>query len=141
MYRSEHLRLYIIRFALLVLFLMSASVRVWSQAAIGGGLRGVVTDPSGAVITGAKLILKSPGTNAERTQTSSNEGLYAFRDIDPGIYTLSVSAPGFQEKRFAKVTFVLNEIRELNVAMATGEVSEVVEVAADVRVRIFLNEQ
>jgi hypothetical protein len=118
-------------FLLVFLFLLCGLQQAWSQAAIGGGLRGVVTDLSGAVIPDAELILKSPGTGAVRTQKATSGGLYSFRDIDPGLYTLTVTAPGFQEKHFAQVTFVLNEIRELNVMLAAGEVSQVVEVQSD----------
>jgi Carboxypeptidase regulatory-like domain/TonB-dependent Receptor Plug Domain len=118
-------------FLLGFIFLLCGARQVWSQAAIGGGLRGVVTDLSGAVIPGAELTLKSPGTDAVRTQKATGEGLYSFRDMDPGIYTLTVTAPGFQEKHFAQVTFVLNEIRELNVTLAAGEISQVVEVQSD----------
>ena len=124
-------RLNAIYFLLSFILLLGGVRQVWSQAAIGGGLRGAVTDQSGAVNPGAELTLKSPGTDAVRTQKATSGGLYSFRDIDPGIYTLTVMAPGFQEKRFAQVTFVLNEIRELNVMLAAGEVNQIVEVQAD----------
>jgi hypothetical protein len=114
-----------------VLLLLNGPQKMWSQAAIGGGLRGVVTDPSGAVISGADLTLRSPGTDAARTQKSTASGLFSFRDIDPGLYTLTVSATGFRETRFEKVTFVLNEIRELNVTLTAGEISQTVEVQSD----------
>jgi hypothetical protein len=116
---------------LVVLILLNGPRQIWSQAAIGGGLRGAVTDATGAVISGANLSLRSPGTDAVRTQKSTASGLYSFRDIDPGVYTLTVSAPGFQETRFDKVTFVLNEIRELNIALTAGEISQTVDVQAD----------
>jgi hypothetical protein len=108
-----------------------AATRAWSQAAIGGGLRGVVADATGAVIPGGQLVLKSKATGAVRNQTSTAQGLYAFRDIDPGQYTLTVTAPGFQETHFEQVTFVLNEIRELNVNLTAGQVSEIVNVQSD----------
>jgi hypothetical protein len=119
-------------FSLLILiFLLCCGQQAWSQAAIGGGIRGVVTDPTGAIIPGAQLTLKSIGTNAVRVQKATAEGLYAFRDIDPGLYSLSVTAPGFEEKHFDRVTFVLNEIRELNVTLAAGSVNQIVDVQAD----------
>jgi len=119
------------KYSLLGFILLLSAIQAWPQAATGGGLRGVVTDLSGAVISNAELVLKSPGTDAVHTQKSTADGLYSFRDIAPGVYTLTVRATGFQEKRFEQVTFVLNEIHELNVSLAIGEVSQVVEVQAD----------
>ncbi len=119
------------KYFLLGFILLLSSIQAWSQAATGGGLRGEVTDLSGAVIPDAELVLKSPGTGALQTQKSTANGLYSFRDIAPGVYTLTISAAGFQEKRFDQVTFVLNEIHELNVTLTVGEVSQVVEVQAD----------
>ncbi|HEX3966526.1 MAG TPA: carboxypeptidase regulatory-like domain-containing protein [Edaphobacter sp.] len=116
---------------LLVFFLLvSGAHEGWSQS-IGGGLRGTVTDQSGAVIPNANLTLKSQGTDAVRSTKSTGDGLYSFSDIEPGPYTLNVAATGFEEKHFAQVTFVLNEIRELNVTLAAGAVNQVVEVQAD----------
>ncbi|QHN02900.1 TonB-dependent receptor plug [Granulicella sp. WH15] len=102
-----------------------------AQAAIGGGLRGAIVDASGASIPDATIVLKSTGTGAVHTLKASSAGLFSVRDIDPGVYSMSVTSPGFQEKRFAQVTFVLNEIRELNVTLSAGSVSEVVEVQAE----------
>ncbi len=77
------------------------------------------------------LYSNRPGPTLCTTQKSAANGLYSFRDIAPGVYTLTIRATGFQEKRFDQVTFVLNEIHELNVTLAVGEVSQVVEVQAD----------
>jgi hypothetical protein len=119
-------------FSLLILFLLLyCGKQAWSQAAIGGGMRGVVSDATGAIIPGAELTLKSVGTDTVRVQKATAEGLYAFRDMDPGIYSLTVTAPGFQEQHFDKVTFVLNETRELNVTLSAGSVNQVVDVQAD----------
>ena len=115
---------------LVLILLVGGMPMAWSQS-IGGGLRGVVTDQSGAVIPDANLILKSQGTGAVRSTKSTSDGLYSFSDIEPGPYTLNVSAKGFEEKHFAQVTFILNEIRELNVTLAAGAVNQVVEVQAD----------
>src|SRR5580698_8850321 len=117
-------------FFLVIILLFSGIQRTWPQS-IGGGLRGTVTDLSGAVIPNANLILKSQGTDAVRTTKSSGDGLYSFTDIEPGLYTMNVSATGFEEKHFAQVTFVLNEIRELNVTLSAGAVNQIVDVQAD----------
>ena len=103
----------------------------WSQAATGGSLRGVVTDATGALLKGATLKLTSPGTQAVRTQVANGAGQYSFVNIEPGLYTLEIAATGFQSTQYEKVTVILNETRELNVALAAGGDNQTVEVRGD----------
>ena len=103
----------------------------WAQAATGGSLRGVVTDSTGALLKGATLKLTSPGTQAVRNQVANSAGQYSFVNIEPGIYTLEITSTGFQSAKYEKVTVILNETRELNVALATGGDNQVVEVRGD----------
>lgn len=60
-----------------------------------GSITGKVTDPNGAVLPGATVTLKSVGTNVETTSVTNAEGSYNFALVQPGKYTLTVNAPGF----------------------------------------------
>jgi len=60
-----------------------------------GAVSGVVTDPSGAVISGAQVTVTSTGTGAARTATSDNSGNYTVANLKPGEYQLKVSQKGF----------------------------------------------
>jgi hypothetical protein len=116
----------------LTLLLVLAAVReVEAQGSINGGLRGAVTDTTGAAVPGADLQLTSLSTGAARKQISSSSGEYSFTDMAPGKYKLSVTGQGFQQKLYTEVTIVLNETHELNVSLAPGEVSTVVQVTGD----------
>jgi len=66
-----------------------------------GTIYGTVTDPSMAVIRDAVVEAKNPGTGAVRSVKTGADGLYRFVNLDPGTYSISVSAPGFaaQEKK------------------------------------------
>jgi hypothetical protein len=57
-------------------------------------LRGVVTDPSGAVIPGATITVKSPGMSPGSTKTDG-AGAYEIKGLQPGKYTVSIAAKGF----------------------------------------------
>jgi Carboxypeptidase regulatory-like domain/TonB-dependent Receptor Plug Domain len=103
----------------------------WSQGSTVGGLRGSVTDTTGAVLPGATLKLTAADTGATRTQNANGTGQYSFSDMLPGNYSLTVSAQGFQEKRFTSVTIILNEARELNVPLSAGSTDQFVEVNGD----------
>ena len=65
-----------------------------AQTATTGQITGVVTDPSGAVVIGAKVALTSDAGVRRETQSGSN-GRYAFPLLDPGAYRLEVSSSGF----------------------------------------------
>jgi hypothetical protein len=116
---------------LALLFVLIGARAVEAQGSINGGLRGAVTDTTGAAVPGAALELTSLSTGATRKQVSSTSGEYSFTDMAPGKYKLSVSGKGFQQKLYTEVTVVLNETHELNVALSPGEVNTVVQVTGD----------
>ena len=58
-------------------------------------LNGNVTDPSGANVAGAKIVLTEIATGLQRTTTSNSSGLYQFLDVPPGNYRLDANAKGF----------------------------------------------
>jgi Carboxypeptidase regulatory-like domain len=58
---------------------------------------GVITDPNGAIVQGAKVVLTSTDTKQSSSFVSDADGLYSFRNVVPGTYQLSVTAQGFGE--------------------------------------------
>jgi hypothetical protein len=58
-------------------------------------INGTVSDPTGAVIGDAKVVLHNAATGVDRTTTTNGAGRYGLIDIVPGTYSLLVSAPGF----------------------------------------------
>ena len=77
--------------ALFSLLLVATFSRAQSDAGI---LRGQVTDPSGAAITNATVVMTPPAGSPVTTQTNS-QGMYEFKGLLPGKYTLNVIAQGF----------------------------------------------
>jgi len=61
-----------------------------------GTLSGTVTDPSGAVVTGASLVLTHTATGVRRSGTSNEAGIYRFDAVDLGVYELRVTHTGFK---------------------------------------------
>lgn len=66
-----------------------------------GTLRGQVTDESGAVVPGAKVVLSGPG-RPFKTTTSGNDGSYSFADLPLGSYTVHATAPSLALRQTAK---------------------------------------
>src|SRR5262249_17390762 len=66
---------------------------------------GRVTDPSGAVVSGAQVIARETETNLSSMTSTDQEGRFRFPYLKPGQYEISVSAPGFAEiKRAVTLT-------------------------------------
>ena len=61
-----------------------------------GTISGVIKDPTGAVIPGAEVLVKSTDTGATRTVVSDDSGFYTVPNVPTGMYTVSVSMPGFK---------------------------------------------
>src|SRR5262245_61494801 len=61
-----------------------------------GGITGVVTDTSEAVIGGAMITLINPQTNFTRTVTSNEAGNYNLPNLPPGLYNIRAERDGFQ---------------------------------------------
>ena len=78
----------------LVLCLFLASLPLFAQNSTTS-LRGVVTDPSGAVIGGAQVSIDNPETGSKSQTVSNSHGEYQFEQIAPGRYTITVQASGF----------------------------------------------
>ncbi|MGA2418533.1 MAG: carboxypeptidase regulatory-like domain-containing protein [Candidatus Acidiferrum sp.] len=91
-----------------------------AQAA-SGGLRGQVTDPSGATVGGATVLLS---TDAGATDTTTNkDGFYEFKNVAPGKYSVKVVANGFAQFSQDGVTIAAGQVQKLNIAL-TIEVQE-----------------
>src|ERR1700730_5753440 len=79
---------------LLILLSLLLFTNFSSAQAISGALRGQVTDPSGAAITNATVVM-TPSAGAPVTTQTDSQGMYEFKGLPPGKYTLNVIAEGF----------------------------------------------
>lgn len=70
-------------------------------------LNGNVTDPSGAAVAAAKIVLAETATGLQRTATSNSSGLYQFLDVPPGNYSLKAEAKGFAPFVATNITLVV----------------------------------
>lgn len=92
-------------------------------------LTGVVRDASNAVVPGASVSVTNDATGITRTTTASNEGVFLVVDLAPGEYLVEASATGFQTAA-QLVVLSTGQRARLDVALATGGVSESVQVQA-----------
>ena len=112
---------------LVVSFLLS-SVLLMAQTTIStGSIQGTVTDPSGAVIGGARVTITRRATGqAVNTQTSS-AGAYASGALIPGEYEVRIEASGFKSIQMP-ITVEVNTTSNGNAKLSMGQATELVEV-------------
>lgn len=92
-------------------------------------LSGTVTDPSGALLTGAKVLVESKVTGFRR-ETATNDGLYRLSGLPVGSFEVSVSSNGFHTLRFENVVLTVGQSRTLDAQLTLGAVSTAVEISA-----------
>lgn len=80
-----------------VFCLLLSAGQIFAQAGTGG-VTGVVSDATGAVVPNAAVTIINKGTNATQNATSSGDGVYSFVLLQPGNYTVKVSPTGFGEQ-------------------------------------------
>jgi hypothetical protein len=95
-----------------------------------GEIRGQITDERGAAIVGAKLTLTSAG-GSEKTANSNQEGIYTFRGLAPGVYTLRASAEGFGVYENAEVRLTPGQKYLLDVQLKVTLTQENVTVSSE----------
>jgi hypothetical protein len=115
---------------IILVFVLLAAISLSAQT-FRGTILGTVTDPSGAVVAGAKVTVKNVGTGLERTTDTSADGSYALPELPIGTYTVTITLTGFQTSVTTGVAVDVATERRVDAAMKTGQVSTRVEVAGD----------
>jgi hypothetical protein len=88
-----------LKLATVLAFCLCLGFNAFGQAQAGtGSITGVVSDSTGAVVPNATVTLTSKATNQTQTTTTSDEGVYRFVLLRPGIYTVKTSAGNFAEQ-------------------------------------------
>lgn len=106
---------------------------ILAGAAWGQGLstiNGSVTDPSGAVVPGAKITVTELDTKLSRETVSSPDGLYVLSALRPTRYTLLVEGAGFRSFSQTGITLQADNTVTINVKMELGATAETVQVVA-----------
>jgi len=118
-------------FHTLLLISLLALVGTMAQAQLStASLNGVVRDPQGAVVTKASVTLRNSDTGVERGISTNDSGAYVFLNVNPGRYTLKVSAPSFATKEVAAFVLAVNQTATIDVALTLGAESQVISVEA-----------
>jgi len=116
--------------AVCVLILALSAVGLTQELA--ATLTGTVTDPSGALVAGATVVVHSDDAGTDiRTVTTSGSGSFNITNLPAGRYTVTVKNAGFQTYVAKDVVLNVAEKHTLDVGLTTGKVSETLEVTAE----------
>ncbi len=118
---------------LLLAFLLAVPAGVLCQAYFGT-ITGVLTDPTGAVIPGVKLILTDQEKGYTFNETSDGYGRYLYRSIPPGVYSVTAEMPGFEKTVRTGIRLDVNQNVTADLKLKISSSSQTVEVKAQAQV-------
>src|SRR5580704_15891602 len=115
------------RTAVIVLFI-AALPAVAPLLAQNAELSGVVSDPSGRAVPGAKVAVQSAETDATRTVSANGQGEYSAPALLPGAYNVTVEANGFKTLHQNGVVVEVDQRARLDFALTIGRAAESITV-------------
>ena len=95
-----------------------------------GSVTGTVTDPQGAVVSGAIVTAVNTATGAERSATANDSGTFDIQALQPGTYSVSVESKGFKKAVSRGIIVSVNVSTQVTIQMEIGLESQIVTVSA-----------
>ena len=93
-----------------------------------GTILGTVTDPSGASVPKAEVVVTNTQTNISTTVVTTDSGAYTVPNLNPGTYTVSIRMPGFQGANLSNIAISAGDRRRADAALTLGATNETVEI-------------
>ena len=112
--------------ALIIVALAAAGT--WAQTGTSS-LRGTITDPKGASVGGATVVISSPTIGVTLTTKTDKDGSYQFLEVRPSTYTLTVTAAGFQTLKQSGLQLPVGTPVTDDLKLELGSVSTMIEVS------------
>ena len=117
-------------FRVLLLILVMSASNAWAQ--FTSGIEGTVTDPTGAVVSGATVTIKNDETGASQTVQTQESGFFRFSTLPSSTFTVSSAAQGFKTTVQGHVQLQVAETKTVNMHMVIGGTDSTVTVTEDV---------
>lgn len=117
--------------SLMVLFTLLFAGTAMAQLSGKGAITGTVTDKTGAVVPNATVAATNTATNLTTTTTTTGAGAYNFGTLDPGIYTVAITAQGFAKQTQENIHVNAMESQGYNPVLTVSSTNEVITVTAE----------
>lgn len=114
--------------ASMLVAVLGLTISVFSQTTVStGGIQGTVVDPSGAVISGARVSLKNVATEQIASVNTNSAGAYTYAFLKPGNFVVSIEAHGFKTTRLSLIVKV-DQTANGDAKLVVGDSAESVDV-------------
>ncbi len=117
-------------FPVVIAFLLAVPAALLAQTSTTATVVGTVSDPTGALVSGATVELRDIATNQTRSTTTNDVGQYILTSVLPGTYRMTVSMAGFRQSVFSDLSFDVTKSYNIPVKLEVGGVTETVSVTA-----------
>jgi Carboxypeptidase regulatory-like domain/TonB dependent receptor len=115
----------------LVLVLASCMLLTAQNAVLTGALGGRITDPSGAVVPGASVLVRNLATGVQQSAETNHSGLYRFPVLMPGTYSVTTSLKGFRDVQ-ALVQVRVGNTTSQDISLQVGASADTVKVSGTI---------
>ncbi len=115
-------------FSILILAILIGLPTLAFAQAVTGTISGIVKDPNGAVVPGARIVVRNAGTNKEFPSVSDGSGYYRFPNLVSGSYVVEVEAKGFRKATTSPQRLSTGDALRVDVTLEIGQVNETVVV-------------
>src|SRR5438445_4868752 len=114
-----------------IALLCGPSIRQANAQAVYGSILGTVTDPQGAAVSGAKVLVVNQNKGTTEEATTNENGNYSVTHLVPDVYRVKVEAQGFKATEQKDVIVSADVGARVDLALQLGAASESVEVTAE----------
>ena len=111
-----------------MLFLVTAAMS-WAQNSTST-IAGTVSDATGAIVTGANIVVTNTATGVTHTTVSDKLGAYRIPELAPGTYSMDITSAGFEEQRLQGISLVVDQTSQQNVTLVVGQAIQTETVTA-----------
>lgn len=120
-----------LRFCFSSVLVLAFCAAALAQGTVTGAIGGSVNDPKNAVVAGATVTVKSLDTGKEETATTDSEGRFKIANLQPGTYSVTVSASGFAPYNADKIVVEVGRETTLEVGVGLQGSTNTVQVTAE----------
>jgi len=110
---------------------MAVSMAFGQAATNASDLSGTVSDPNGAVVSGATVTARNSATGFSRNVTTGTDGSYTFIGLPPGDYEITAEAPTFKKTVISPVRLTVGQVAQLGIKMEIGGADITINVSGD----------
>lgn len=120
----------IMRLSSLLILVLAVSGTAMAQSQTAGAIGGSVSNPNKELVPGAAVTIRNTETNKEDTATSDDQGKFRIVNLQPGLYSVTINAQGFNSFSQDGVVVEVGRVTELEVPLTIGNVAGSVEIIA-----------